>query len=259
MVSGGRDELVSTLTHRRSILEALDERPRRKPALADELDVARSTIDRAIRQLEAQGLTERTPDGIELTTCGEVALDVYADFTTRLGAVCEARDVVDQLPSRTFADPVFLQDATVVRASVSAPDRPVRAFVELVEEATYARGFSPTANGAYVDAFERRVVDGDLTAELAFSDEALTELTTTHRDAIVRAAETGRVTVHRIDSLPRTGVVVMEREDARPVVAMGVHDGASIDAVVTNDTPGAVAWARDLVDDRLDAAERIPL
>ncbi|WP_323192997.1 hypothetical protein, partial [Halostella sp. PRR32] len=76
-----------------------------------------------------------------------------------------------------------------------------------------------------------------LTAELAFSDEALTELTTTHRDAIVRAANTGRVTVHRVDDLPSAGLVVMERADAPTVAAMGVHDGAGLDAVVTNDDP----------------------
>ncbi|NHN40771.1 ArsR family transcriptional regulator [Halorubellus sp. JP-L1] len=259
MDSGERDDLVGTLTRRREILGALDERPRDKPALVRELGVARSTVDRAVRQLESCGLAERGPDGIELTTCGEVALDVYGAFTARLEALWECHDVVSQLPSREFAPPVFLADADVVRASVSAPDRPIMAFVDLVEEATYARGFSPAAYGAYVDAFERRVTAGELTAELAFSDEALTELTTTHRDAIERAASTGRVTVHRVETLPTAGVVVLERGDAGPVVAMGVHDGSSLSAVVTNDAPDAVAWARDFVDEQFERADPIPL
>jgi len=259
MDPGERDDLVQTLTRRREILQALDDRPRDKPALVRELDVARSTVDRAVRQLEYRGLTERGPDGIALTTSGEVALDVYGEFTTQLESLWDRQDIVAELPSREFAPPVLLSGADVVRSTVSAPDRPVLAFVDLVEEATHARGFSPSAYGAYVDAFERRVVEGELTAELLFSDEALAELTTTHRDAITRAAATGRVAVHRVESLPTTGVIVLERADAGPMVAMGVHDHTNLAAVVTNDSPDAVEWARELVDGQFERGEAIPL
>lgn len=259
MDSGERDELVHTLTRRRTILAALDDRPRHKRDLTEELHVARSTIDRALRKLETEGLVERGDDGFSLTTYGEIAFDVYADFTTRLDALWDARDVVDALPSSQFAEPVFLRNASVTRASVSAPDRPVRAFVDLVSAATHARGFSPTAYGAYVDVFETRVVDAGMTAELAFSDEALEELTTTHKGAIQRAAETGRVDVHRIEPLPPTGLIVLTREDGSQVVAMGVHDGKGLTAVVKNDAPAAVEWAQELVDEHLERADPIPL
>jgi predicted transcriptional regulator len=259
MEPGERDELVHTLTRRRAVLAALDDAPRRKPELVANLDVARSTVDRAIRQLETEGLVERVDDGFALSTCGELAVDVYGEFAAKLDAVCETRDVVEHLPSGEFADSTFLVDAEVVRATVSAPDRPVRAFVEMVADATHARGFSPTAYGSYVDAFEHQVLEGGMTAELAFSDDALGELTGTHGDAIERVAETGRVDVYRIPSLPAAGVVVLTRDDGSRVAAMGVHDGSALSAVVRNDAPAAVAWASSLVDDQFDRAERMPL
>lgn len=259
MDAGERDELVHALTRRRAVLEALSDRPRRKRELVDVLDVARSTVDRALRTLEAEGLVERVDDGFALTTCGAVAFEVYVEFTERLGAVCASRDVIERLPSRRFVDPAFLRDAEVVRASVSAPDEPVRAFVEMVSEATHARGFSPTAYGAYVDAFEERVVEDGMTADLAFSDEALETLTSTHGEAITRAVETGRVSVRRIPELPGTGVVVLSRPERPPTVAMGVHGGAGLDALVRNDSPAAVEWARELVDEQFERAEEIPL
>jgi len=250
---------VHALTRRRTVLEELAEGPRPKRDLVEALDVARSTVDRALRTLESEGLVERADDGFAFTTSGAVAFDVYVEFTERLGAIRASQDVVERLPSRRFVDPAFLRGAEVVRASVSAPDEPVRAFVDMVSEATHARGFSPTAYGAYVDAFEERVVEYGMTADLAFSDEALETLTSTHGDAIARAVATGRVSVRRVPDLPETGVVVLSHEERPPAVAMGVHGGPGLDALVRNDSPAAVAWARDLVDEQFERAEEIPL
>jgi len=259
MDSGARDELVHALTRRRTVLLELADGPRRKRELVAALDVARSTVDRALRTLESEGLVERVDDGFALTTAGAAAFDVYVEFTDRLNAICSCRDVVERLPSGRFVDPEFLRDAEVVRASVSAPDEPVRAFVEMVSQATHARGFSPTAYGAYVDVFEERVVEHGLTADLAFSDEALETLTSSHSGAITRAVETGRVRVRRIPELPGTGLVVLSRGERPPAVAMGVHGGPGLDALVRNDSPAAVEWARELVDEQFERAEEIPL
>jgi predicted transcriptional regulator len=259
MDTGELEELVNTLTRRRDVLAVLDDRSVRKPALATELDVARSTVDRAIRELQAQGLVVRGEDGFELTTCGGVAVDLYGRFASRLGAMCDAQDVVAQLPSREFAHPDVLSGADVVRATTSAPDRPVRAFLDLVDESTHVRGCSPTAYGAYVDVFERRVVNAGMTAELVFSDEALAELTTTYRDPIQRAVDTGRVDVSRVDRLPMAGVSVLTRDDGTRVVAMGVYDGTGLVALVVNETPDALAWADALLDEHFERADEMPV
>ena len=63
MDTGELEELVRTLTRRRDVLSVLDDRSVRKPVLSTELDVARSTVDRAIRELQAQGLVVRGDDG----------------------------------------------------------------------------------------------------------------------------------------------------------------------------------------------------
>jgi predicted transcriptional regulator len=259
MDMGELEDLVNTLTRRRDVLAMLDGRPTRKPALATELDVARSTVDRAIRELQAEGLVVRGDDGFELTTCGGVAVDLYWRFASRLSAMCDAQDVVAQLPSREFAHPDVLSGADVERATTSAPDRPVRAFLDLVEESTHVRGFSPTAYGAYVDVFERRVVDGGMTAELVFGDDALAELTTTYLEPIQHAAATGRIDVYRVEQLPMAGVSVLTREDGSRVVAMGAYDGTALSALVVNETAKALAWADALVDDRFDRAQEMPV
>jgi predicted transcriptional regulator len=254
-----REEFVGTLTRRYDVLSAIDRDPRQKPALAEDLSMARSTVDRAVRELANADLLERRESGYALTTCGELALDAYRSFVADVDALATAADVVETVPSRRDVDVEFLRDATVVRGSVSAPHRPLQAFIDAFEGSVQARGFSPSAYDAYVETVEERVVDAGMTAELVFCDDALTELTSNHQDALGRAVDTGRVDVYRVSDLPQIGLVVLDRDDAPPIASLGVHDASGLQAVVTNDTPAAVEWARDRVDDAFARAERMPL
>lgn len=248
------DDLVGTLDRRATLLEALDERPRHKPGLVAELSVTRSTVNRAIRELAVAGLVERGNDGFALTTCGELCLDAYREFTAEIDAVRAAADVVEAIPSREYVDAAFLRGADVVQGTVSAPQRPVQAFVDVIEDAVSARGFSQSTYDAYVEVFEDRVVDGGMTAELVLSDDALTALTAEHGAAFERASATGRVDVHRIDSLPAFGLLIAERADGSRVATMGVYERDALSALVTNDSPASLAWASDVVDAHVERA-----
>lgn len=259
MEQGERDELVGTLRRRRSVLEAIDEEPRQKPALADELGVARSTVDRAIRTLTTDGFVERGDDGYVLTTTGQLCLDAYTDFWRQLEAIRGAGDIISGIPSRRYVDRRVLEGAEIVRGSVSAPDRPVKSFVESIEEAVYARGFSPTAYESYVDVVTSRVIDHGMEAEFVFSDGALTTITANHPEALQRTVETGRVDVYRVEELPEVGLIVLEREDGSKLTMLGTHEVNHLGAVVKNDSAAAVAWAEGVIDEHFEEAERIPL
>jgi predicted transcriptional regulator len=254
-----RDELVGTLRRRRSVLEAIDEQPRQKPALAEELAVARSTIDRAIRTLTTEGLVERGDDGYVLTTTGELSLDAFTSFADELAAIRSADDVLSKIPGRGYVDSAILQDAEIVRGSVSAPDRPVKSFVESIEDAVFARGVSPTAYESYVDVFTSRVIDDGMEAEFVFSDGALTEITANHPEALQETIETGRVDVYRVDELPEVGLIVLELEDGSEMTMLGTHEVNHLGAVVKNYTPEAVEWANGVIDEHFERAEQIPL
>jgi hypothetical protein len=71
--------------------------------------------------------------------------------------------------------------------------------------------------------------------------------------------ETGRVSVHRVESLPMVGVSVLRREDGSRVLAMGVYDGTGMAALVRNGAPEAVSWGESLDDDSLERGDEMPL
>ncbi|WP_083252599.1 GntR family transcriptional regulator [Haladaptatus sp. W1] len=69
--SGERpDVLLSTVVKRAGFLTALASGPIPKRHLRDELDVSRSTVYKAVRELHEYELVERTDEGLALTLAG---------------------------------------------------------------------------------------------------------------------------------------------------------------------------------------------
>jgi len=60
-------EVVELLARRATLLRLLRERPRLKRELAEELSVSRSTVDRAVRNLEATDYVARGGDRLAHT------------------------------------------------------------------------------------------------------------------------------------------------------------------------------------------------
>lgn len=78
-MTGGQDPLLE-LTHKRGyILRAISTDGAEKRDLADELSDSRPTIDRAIRELEADGLVVRVEGKCQLTLLGRLLYERYRD------------------------------------------------------------------------------------------------------------------------------------------------------------------------------------
>ena len=82
-----RDRVLDTielLLQRNDVFEQLSTQPTPKRDLAEGLDVSRSTIDRALREIESAGLAERCNDGVTLTLCGRLVVEEFERLDTRL-------------------------------------------------------------------------------------------------------------------------------------------------------------------------------
>ncbi|WP_435333436.1 helix-turn-helix transcriptional regulator [Haloarchaeobius sp. TZWWS8] len=236
------DETMSAVAKRRGFLAALADAPHQKPALADTCDVARSTVDRAIRELELAGLVERGNDGYELTVVGELAYSQFKTYEQAMEAICETADVLGLLPQSDLVDPAMLIGANVTRADMHAPDRPLQEIVDLVSDAVQVRGASPAAHGAYVEAFDERIHQANMAVELVFTPDVFTELATTYAEYMEKSTPEW-VTFYEIPSLPPHGVMVVEHADGTLEASFSIYTDNGIQAVVRNTREEAVAWA----------------
>jgi predicted transcriptional regulator len=252
------DEAMELLAKRRGFLASLRESPKQKPGLADDCGVARSTVDRAIRELQMAGLVHRGDDGYELTVCGEMVYSRFSSFRESLDALYQNEDVLSLLPNADLVDPEVLVGAEVIRSDIHAPDKAMHETVRLIENAVHVRGISPAVHGAYVEAFGKHITEDDMETELVFSTEALLELATTYADQIQTPTHE-LLTVYEIDALPPLGMMLVEYADGTLEGSFGVYADTGVQAVVRNTSENAVRWAEQIFEYYRDRATRVDL
>ena len=107
---GDRTEETEVLLKRHDILERLCRSPAHVRDLVEEMDHSRSTINRALTELEELGFVERGDRGIEATTAGRLAADRLRTFFDELDDIFAAERVLDPLPSETLVSTEFVVD-----------------------------------------------------------------------------------------------------------------------------------------------------
>ena len=148
---------------RRQYLDRLADGPTRIRDLVEEVDHSRSTVNRAIRALEDEGLVERGADGYETTYSGRILLDAVDEALAVAGTVEGSNGVLDELPA-TPRNHRFFADAEVVTVDEESPATVLARMIRVAEEADRLRGASIAANDErFVSTVYRRaVVEGTL-------------------------------------------------------------------------------------------------
>lgn len=93
-----RPEEIDVLVNRADILDLLTDEHIRKPDLVETSKYSRSTIDRAMRDLEEAGYVTRSTDGYVATQSGQFAIEGYRTFLREQRAVLAAEDVLGTIP-----------------------------------------------------------------------------------------------------------------------------------------------------------------
>lgn len=240
-MTGPGDDFLLLVARRGNLFRCLAEAQHTKPEIVEQLDVSRSTVDRSIRDLEGAGLVERGADGFELTLPGRVLLDAFERYREQAEGVAAATEVVSALPPDADLEPVVLAGVEVVMPDRSAPSRPIDRHVEYLDRADHVRTINTAVSPAYVEAYHRNVVEGDLSVELASTASAVRHLLTDYREALAEVLETGRAEVRELDEAPPFSLALADVDD-KTVLNLLVYDEDGIRGLLINDSAAAVEW-----------------
>lgn len=249
------EAVIDALARRGDVLSAVGTGEIDKRALVDALPVSRSTVDRAIRELEGLGLVERGESGYRRTTIGALALAERERYASRIGALAARRDLVATLPPDIDLDGALLASARVIRSDPAAPRRPEYALRDRIVDATEVRLALVAALGPVVAAcLDRAVTDGDV--ELVAPPGVAARLVADHADALKRGLTAGGLDLRETDEPPAVGLATLETAGGPIAVALLPGD-AGPRALLESDDPAAVARAEARLDDLRAAGERL--
>jgi predicted transcriptional regulator len=254
MMGSGPSRLMTAVDRRGDLLRVLGEESLQKHELEEALDVSRSTIDRAIRELEELGLVRRRDDGYDRTLCGRIAMEEYTRFHRSISGLCEATELLESVDDDAPVDGALVAGARVVEATRASPHRPLEELYEVVDRAESVRGFAPAIHPQQVDMYRRRIVDEEMRGDLVVTEDAVQQLVSRYDDALEAGLDSDAAQFWRTDDDLSYSLTLATTPDGSHVGVL-VYDDSGIAGAIINDTPAAVEWAeRRFEEGRADAS-----
>jgi len=235
-------DLVGLVTRRFEVLDRLDDAVVDKTTLVEELDLSRSTVHRALRELESAGLVTRSGDGYTASASGRLAARSFREFRGSLDVLREAGTLLAALPPSAPMRIDALRGASVRLSEPPMPYRPIDEVTELIAAAAEYRVLAPAVTTPKsVDRLAEATLEGPLRSEVVCSDAVADYLRSSYPE-VVRGAEAAGVDLYETEELPFGLAIVTDGDAERVAIAVYGPDG-ELRGTITNDTRAAVEWA----------------
>ena len=256
---GDESRKLDVLTSRVGILERLSEAPAYKRDLVDELDHSRSTINRAIGELEEVDLVERRDEGIAATAAGRLALKRLGAFRSELDDIVDAEAVIAPLPFDSAVDTDVVTGSEALLATDPAPYRPLERFHDALADAERYRSLLPALDDPrHVRLLYEHVVTAGRPAELVVDPDLFDALRSEFPQRMAAMAETDGFRV-LVGDVPRfaLGLVDVGPASGATVFVVVFNESGAVHGVLANRTASAIEWAEERYEAvRADAEER---
>lgn len=233
-------DAVRLLFRREAFLTRLTEAPAEKPELIDDLDVSRSTVDRAVKELRTEGLVERRDAGFTLTHYGEISLRCYKQFVRGVRTVRRSRASLEQLPPSIDIPPAFFRDGMVLSAREEDDREPGEFLHVLFEEADELWTVTDSPHFEFVSLVHRRVVTEGLRFNLIHSIDMVERLKLHYPDRLESTLRSGNLDLYASDAVPPFGLIKAPGEEDTVVLILYGEKG-EIETVVVTETCAASA------------------
>lgn len=242
-----------TAESRDEILEALFEEPRTKPELVAASSISRSTVDRRLADLEADGHVEPVGSSYRLTEIGRLALQERRAYRSNMATLEAATPVLEEVAPGSV-EMQFLRGATVEVAESCAPWKVFETTNAIINAASSLYGTAPAVGPTVFDDLSEAVEHGGLTCEFVVDDALYDSFDDCERELIREIVESdgGRLLVTSLSD--SYSIWIAAGEDGT-YAGLTVYDAGGPCGVVYNDDPDAIAWAREEYRKRRASAE----
>lgn len=249
-------EIVDVLRKRREIMTCLLENPRDKSTLVDDLDIPRSTLDRAIRELESVRVVTYSDGEYVVTGPGERLTREFFRFVDRAELALELEPFLQWIPSGEFdLDIRWLAEAELLVPTNADPYAMINRHVQQLKDMDYARGMLPVTGLHAHETVHENIVKNGAEGKLIVESDVAEVLTSKapFADLTKEMLATGRFELFVYDGSIPYFVGVFDEN----LVQIGVDEDGEPRAMIETDHRELRTWAVEILNKYERRAERL--
>jgi tetratricopeptide (TPR) repeat protein/predicted transcriptional regulator len=246
-----RWEAMQLIADRYDLLACMATAPREKCDIVAGVSSSRSTVNRAIRELEMAGLVVRTSAGYTTLPAVRRATTEYHAAVERVNDILDVRDIIAGFSPDCPIETALLTDSTVECTADAPPYHLPAGVCEQFTTAERVRMFLPAlATPQLLDCCHRGVIQDGLVLELVTTSDLFENLTTEFPGplAAMTADRGGSFTACVADnastSPPPFGLIIAEGTTTT-VSVITYGEKRTIQGMIHNATDDAVQWAEE--------------
>lgn len=234
-------EILSIVSKRDEILHAIADGTVTKRQLKERVSVSRSTIDRAIKNLEEKRILKRSGDSYEFTPYGKLIHTEYRRTTDRVSTFTAAKDLLQYLPANQILPPEVFADATLFIAESPNPDSPRTRFEDRIRRAETVVGLSSTVTSRNMVFFSNQILIDNLKSLIFLKDTAVEHLKKTHPEKLRMIHSVDHAIVQPVEEVPSFSITVIDWTESW----IGIYDEhGHLKGFITTGSPAAVQWSQ---------------
>ncbi|WP_241432002.1 transcriptional regulator FilR1 domain-containing protein [Haloferax mucosum] len=231
---------LKVILSRHQLLEQIDNGVSDKRELYGSLDSSRTTIDRAIRELEEENILSRHGRHCEFTRFGRLTYNYFNRLSKEYEAIHSASELLSVLPGESKLEQDLLDGSDVTLASQRAPAAPFREISGVPDDEPI-QALLPILFPQQLQFICERLNHGS-SIELVIHRDLITILKNKYRKEY-SALRNSDVEIATAARLPQFGLIIIGSQE----FWLSVHrESGGLLGLINNTTPHAVKRARKL-------------
>lgn len=246
---------LHTVYKRSSILQCLAEGTTEKRAIVADLNISRSTVDRAFSELEDIGFISGCGSDYELTLLEKFAFQQYRTLAKQYTNLLEAGPLLTELPADARFPFEIVEDSNIYSSTKNFGARPIFQIRERLENSDTIWAAMPVILPSQIETITRELQMEDASGKLILDSKQVELLLETSPQYIRMLDSAESVSILSCDQLPPFGIIALDDEEV--LVTIHTKD-RQFKGVLSNETPAANTWAVDFFNDLEQVASSIP-
>ncbi|MDQ2051324.1 GntR family transcriptional regulator [Natronolimnohabitans sp. A-GB9] len=251
-MTGGQDPLLELTYKRGYILRAISTDGAEKRDLADELSDSRPTIDRAIRELEAEGLVVRIEGNCQLTLLGRLLYERYQEVRKDYKKFKSAKRLLQELGPSEPIDDRFLSGSTTIECPDRMPYGPTPITESMISQADTVRGILSRVLPESIESEE--LTDQEVKRTFVIHP-GVVDATDSHRHPIIQRMNEESYEVLKTSETPDFDLLLID--DDLVFIRVYSQTGGQLLGMIKNDSDAAIKWGEELFRQKKRRAKRV--